>query len=97
MQCNYVAFGQLIDGEKVLKTIETSRHWYQSPTDNIIIYSTGILNLDCPDIWINPHAQQYIDKHIENLFALGDLFLTVSDSSTIFGVFMYRPMSIKNV
>lgn len=84
MQCNYVAFGQLIDGEETLKKIENSPHWYQSPTDEIIIYNAGILNLDCPDIWINPHAQQYIQKHIENLFALGDLFLKVSNVTQYF-------------
>uniref|UniRef100_A0A2A4J2C9 PPIase cyclophilin-type domain-containing protein n=1 Tax=Heliothis virescens TaxID=7102 RepID=A0A2A4J2C9_HELVI len=74
MACKYVAFGQLIDGEETLKKIENVPEWYESPKQEIIMYKAGILNMDCHDIMINRGANKYIEGHIENLIALGELF-----------------------
>lgn len=72
MAHKYVAFGQLIEGEETLKKIENVPTWYESPTSQIIIYQSGILNMDCENITINKGTNEYINGHIEDLVALGD-------------------------
>ncbi|CAG5046017.1 unnamed protein product [Parnassius apollo] len=73
MEKKYVAFGQLIDGEQTLQTIENVPTWYESPTCEIIIYKAGILNPDCQEIVICKGIHEYIQGHIENLSELGDV------------------------
>lgn len=78
MAHKYVAFGQLIEGEQTLKKIENVPTWYESPMSNIIIYKAGIFNMECQNIMINRGANEYIDGHIDDLTALGDLLIEVS-------------------
>ncbi|XP_050350450.1 uncharacterized protein LOC126773554 isoform X3 [Nymphalis io] len=73
MAHKYVAFGQLIDGESTLKAIESVPTFYESPKYNIRIQKAGILNLECQDIKINKNTNEYLQGHIEDLVALGDL------------------------
>ncbi|KAL0838794.1 hypothetical protein ABMA28_016836 [Loxostege sticticalis] len=75
MAYRYVAFGQLIEGEETLKKIEAVPTWYESPSSTIIIYKAGIFNMECQDIMINRGANEYIDKHIEDLNVLGELLI----------------------
>ncbi|VVC89219.1 unnamed protein product [Leptidea sinapis] len=73
MAQNYVAFGQLIDGESTLKKIESVPTWYESPLVDITIHNSGILNLESECITINKGTNEYIDKHIEDLVELRKL------------------------
>ncbi|XP_047533414.1 uncharacterized protein LOC125068358 [Vanessa atalanta] len=73
MAHKYVAFGQLIDGESTLKAIESVPTFYESPKCDITIQKADILNLECQDIKINKNTNEYLQKHIEDLVALGDL------------------------
>ncbi|XP_028176595.1 uncharacterized protein LOC114364591 isoform X2 [Ostrinia furnacalis] len=75
MAYRYVAFGQLIEGDETLKKIEAVPTWYESPKEEIIIYKAGIFNMECQDIMINKGANEYIDGHIEDLNALGELLI----------------------
>lgn len=77
MANKYVAFGQLIDGESTLKAIESVPTFYESPEISITIQQAGILNLECQDIKINKNANEYLQGHIEDLVALGDLLYQV--------------------
>lgn len=77
MEHKYVAFGQLIDGEYTLQKIENVPTWYESPIARVTIFKCGILNFDCLDIKINPHARWYINKHIEDLISLGEFLMQV--------------------
>ncbi|XP_049873206.1 NK-tumor recognition protein-like isoform X2 [Pectinophora gossypiella] len=74
MNARFVAFGQLIDGEKTLQEIEKVNTYYESPTSQIIIHRAGILNLDCKNITINKNTNEYIQKHIEDLVQIADIF-----------------------
>ncbi|CAH2246735.1 jg8800 [Pararge aegeria aegeria] len=75
MAHKYVAFGQLIDGESTLKAIETVPTFYESPTVSIQIEKAGVLNLECHGIRVSKSTNEYIQGHIEDLIALGDLLL----------------------
>ncbi|XP_059052837.1 uncharacterized protein LOC131847309 [Achroia grisella] len=77
MAHKYVAFGQLIDGEETLQKIENVPTWYESPTQDIIIYQSGILNMECQDITINKGTKEYIHGHIDDLVTVGKLFYEV--------------------
>ncbi|XP_022903486.1 probable inactive peptidyl-prolyl cis-trans isomerase-like 6 isoform X2 [Onthophagus taurus] len=46
MDCKYVAFGQLIQGEEVLKRIESVPTDYESPKKSIIITKCGLFTLE---------------------------------------------------
>ncbi|KAJ2949133.1 hypothetical protein O0L34_g6074 [Tuta absoluta] len=70
----FVAFGQLIDGEDTLKKIEEVETYYEAPLDEIMIMTAGIVNLDCKDIRIQKDAREYIDKHIDDLVIIGEIF-----------------------
>ncbi|XP_053609536.1 NK-tumor recognition protein-like isoform X2 [Plodia interpunctella] len=74
MAQKYVAFGQLIDGERTLQKIEQVPTYYESPKKNIMIFKSGIFNMDCHDITINKRAKEYIFGHIEDLYTIGELF-----------------------
>ncbi|XP_049873465.1 uncharacterized protein LOC126372009 [Pectinophora gossypiella] len=74
MANKYVAFGQLVDGDKVLQQIEQVPTMYESPIEPITIYKAGVLNMDCQNIRINKNIQNYLYKHIEDLVAVGRLF-----------------------
>ncbi|XP_052753415.1 uncharacterized protein LOC113520777 isoform X2 [Galleria mellonella] len=73
MEHKYVAFGQLIDGDETLKKIESVPTSYESPKENIIIYKSGIFNMECQDSTINKGTKAYIQRHIEDLIAVGEL------------------------
>ncbi|CAK1551114.1 unnamed protein product [Leptosia nina] len=75
MEHKYVAIGQLIEGESVLKKIEAVPTWYESPTSEIVIHKTGILNMECHGIIISKGTTEYIHAHIEDLIALGDVLI----------------------
>lgn len=77
MAQKYVAFGQLIDGEATLKAIESVPTFYESPTLNIQIERAGVLNLECDGIRVSKSTNEYIQAHIEDLIALGDLLMEV--------------------
>lgn len=77
MESVYVAFGQLIDGEKTLKKIENVGTWYESPTKRICIVQAGLLSMECRDITINRGTFEYINGHIEDLVSLGDALMEV--------------------
>lgn len=77
MASKYVAFGQLISGDDILKKIEKVPVFYESPKKNIIIAKAGILNLKCQDITINKGTNKYIEGHKENLIAIGEIFYEV--------------------
>lgn len=78
MAYKYVAFGQLIDGESTLKKIESVPTFYESPISKVIMERTGVLNLEYQDIRISKHVNEYLQGHIEDLVALGDIFYAVS-------------------
>lgn len=77
MASNYVAFGQLIEGEETLKKIENVETYYESPKSEIIISKSGIFNMECQDIMINKNAKEYVFLHTEDLIALGELLYEV--------------------
>lgn len=77
MKNRYVAFGQLIDGEKTLQKIESVPVWYETPTKQIIIFKAGVFTMECQDIMINRGANEYISGHIENLNVIGEMFYEV--------------------
>lgn len=77
MEHKYVAFGQLIDGDETLKKIESVPTSYESPKENIIIYKSGIFNMECQDSTINKGTKAYIQRHIEDLIAVGELLYEV--------------------
>lgn len=77
MAHKFVAFGQLIEGKETLDKIEAVPTWYESPNSEIVIYKTGIFNMDCHDIMINKGTNKYIDLHIEDLNELGEVFYEV--------------------
>ncbi|XP_072949285.1 uncharacterized protein [Epargyreus clarus] len=96
MARQYVAFGQLIDGESTLKAIESVPTWYESPKSEIIMYQTGILNLECQDIMINKGTIEYIHGHIEDLVALGDmLYEELMEKVFLLADLRYREKLIK--
>ncbi|KAJ2949130.1 hypothetical protein O0L34_g6071 [Tuta absoluta] len=70
----FVAFGQLIEGADTLKKIEEVETYYEAPLDEIMIVTAGIVNLDCKDIRIQKDAREYIDKHIDDLVIIGEMF-----------------------
>ncbi|KAJ8722116.1 hypothetical protein PYW08_004518 [Mythimna loreyi] len=74
MACKYVAFGQLVSGDEVLKEIEKVPVWYESPKKNIILAKAGNLNLRCQDLIINKGTNKYIEGHTENLINIGEIF-----------------------
>ncbi|XP_075977678.1 uncharacterized protein LOC142977587 [Anticarsia gemmatalis] len=74
MKSKYVAFGQLIEGEKTLERIENSPTWYESPTSEIKIVKAGVFNMDCQWRPINKNANAHIQAHIEDLYVIGELF-----------------------
>ncbi|XP_023946382.2 peptidyl-prolyl cis-trans isomerase 1-like [Bicyclus anynana] len=73
MANKYVAFGQLIEGESTLKDIESVPTFYESPTSAIKIEKAGVLNLECHGIRVSKSTNEYIQGHVEDLNALGDL------------------------
>lgn len=73
MAHKYVAFGQLIDGDSTLKAIESVQTFYESPTVSVQIEKAGVLNLECHGIRVSKTTNEYIQGHIEDLIALGDL------------------------
>ncbi|XP_045773432.1 uncharacterized protein LOC123872878 isoform X2 [Maniola jurtina] len=73
MAHKYVAFGQLIDGDSTLKAIESVQTFYESPTISVQIEKAGVLNLECHGIRVSKTTNEYIQGHIEDLIALGDL------------------------
>lgn len=77
MESEYVAFGQLIDGEKTLQQIENVDTWYEAPTKSICIVQAGLLSMECQDITINHGTLEYINSHIEDLVSLGDTLMEV--------------------
>lgn len=77
MDSRYVAFGQLIDGEKTLQQIENVDTWYEAPTKSICIAQAGLLSMECQDIAINRGTLGYINNHIEDLVSLGNTLLEV--------------------
>lgn len=83
MAQKYVAFGQLIDGERTLQKIEQVPTYYESPKKNIMIFKSGIFNMDCHDITINKRAKEYIFGHIEDLYTIGELFYEASKHQNI--------------
>ncbi|KAI5644367.1 cyclophilin type peptidyl-prolyl cis-trans isomerase/CLD domain-containing protein [Phthorimaea operculella] len=70
----FVAFGQLIDGAETLKKIEEVKTYYEAPLDEVMIVTAGIVNLDGRDIHINKDAREYIEKHIDDLVVIGEMF-----------------------
>ncbi|KAM3965314.1 uncharacterized protein ACR2FA_000703 [Aphomia sociella] len=74
MQHKYVAFGQLIDGNETLKKIESVPTWYESPKNEIVIFQSGIFNMECHHITINKRTREYIQGHIDDLIAVGEIF-----------------------
>lgn len=77
MDTVYVAFGQLIDGEKTLKEIENVHTSYEAPTKSICIVQAGVLVGECRDIAINRGTLEYINGHIEDLVSLRDALMEV--------------------
>ncbi|XP_068633540.1 uncharacterized protein [Battus philenor] len=73
MEKKYVAFGQLVDGERTLQRIENVPTFYESPTSEIIIFEAGILNLHCQDLVVNRGTFEYIYNHIENLKEVAEI------------------------
>lgn len=78
MNNKYVAFGQLIDGENTLKKIESVPTWYESPTSEISIDKAGVLNLECQNTPVNKRTNEYLQRHIEDLVVVGNLFYEVT-------------------
>ncbi|KAJ8731317.1 hypothetical protein PYW07_004481 [Mythimna separata] len=74
MAYKYVAFGQLISGNHILKEIERVPVWYESPTKNVYIARAGILNLECQNLTVNKGTNKYLESHTENLVTIGELF-----------------------
>ncbi|KPJ08491.1 Peptidyl-prolyl cis-trans isomerase-like 6 [Papilio machaon] len=72
MDQRYVAFGQLIDGEKTLQKIENVPTWYESPTLKIIICQAGLLNLHCQELVVCKGIYEYIQNHIEDTYEIAD-------------------------
>lgn len=85
MASKYVAFGQLIDGEKTLQEIEDVDTWYEAPATSIKIVDAGILSMDCHDKTINRCTLEYINSHIEDLVSLGN---TLMDVRTLIFVYL---------
>lgn len=77
MAHKYVAFGQLIDGDSTLKMMDSVETFYESPTVPVIIEKAGVLNLECQGIRVSKSTNEYIQGHIEDLIALGDLLMDV--------------------
>ncbi|XP_069359485.1 uncharacterized protein [Maniola hyperantus] len=75
MAHKYVAFGQLIDGDSTLKMMDSVETFYESPTVPVIIEKAGVLNLECQGIRVSKSTNEYIQGHIEDLIALGDLLM----------------------
>ncbi|XP_075978038.1 uncharacterized protein LOC142977828 isoform X2 [Anticarsia gemmatalis] len=73
MEHKYVAFGQLIEGESTLKKIENVPTWYEAPMAEIKIFSAGVLDMDCQRMPINKNTNAYIQEHIEDLNAIGEI------------------------
>lgn len=78
MDHKYVAFGQLIEGEKTLRKIENVPTYYESPKTEVIIYKAGIFDMSSK-ITVNKDTKDYINGHIEDLNAVGEIFYEVND------------------
>ncbi|XP_013164961.1 PREDICTED: uncharacterized protein LOC106115882 isoform X2 [Papilio xuthus] len=72
MDQRYVAFGQLVDGEKTLQRIENVPTWYESPTIKITISHAGLLNLHCQELVVCKGIYEYIQNHIEDNYEIAD-------------------------
>ncbi|XP_013145190.1 PREDICTED: uncharacterized protein LOC106108543 isoform X2 [Papilio polytes] len=72
MDHKYVAFGQLIDGEKTLQRIENVPTWYESPTLKVVICQAGLLNLHCQELVVCKGIYEYIQNHIEDNYEIAE-------------------------
>ncbi|XP_050497587.1 probable inactive peptidyl-prolyl cis-trans isomerase-like 6 [Diabrotica virgifera virgifera] len=85
MDYNYVAFGQLLQGEEVLKAIEKVPTYYESPTLPITIVMSGEVTLDgIPDYFTSmerPEFQSILPSlSKDNLYAVDDCNLIPTTS-----------------
>lgn len=79
MLSKYVAFGQLVDGEKTLRKIEKVDTRHEAPTKMISIVDAGILSMNSHGTTDQAKVStlEYINSHIEDLVSLGNSLMDV--------------------